>query len=70
MKKCIVLLLIVVVFCFMGCSKEKDMSSLSEYEMVEKESNYTNILLLTLRSILIYGWLNEKKKALNVNIYL
>lgn len=43
MKKCIVLLLIVVVFCFMGCSKEKDMSSLSEYEMVEKESNYTNI---------------------------
>ena len=43
MKKCIVVLLIVVVFCFMGCSKEKDMSSLSEYEMVEKERNYTNI---------------------------
>ena len=43
MKKCVVLILIVVVFCFMGCSKEKDMSSLSEYEMVEGEILWKNI---------------------------
>ena len=37
MKKMMVLLLIVVCFCFMGCSKNEDMSSLSEYEMVKEE---------------------------------
>ena len=43
MKKLVVLIFILICLCFVGCSNEKDMSSLSEYEMVEKESNYTNI---------------------------
>ena len=37
MKKWVVLLLIMIVFCLCGCSKEADMSSLSEYEMVSME---------------------------------
>ena len=37
MKKWVVLLLIMIVFCLCGCSKEEDMSSLSEYEMVNSE---------------------------------
>ena len=34
MKKWIILLLIVVVVCFSGCTKYEDVSSLNEYEMV------------------------------------
>lgn len=34
MKKWIILLLIVVVVCFSGCTKDEDVSSLNEYEMV------------------------------------
>ena len=43
MKKLVVLIFILICLCFVGCSKEKDMSSLSEYEMVEGERNYINI---------------------------
>ena len=35
MKKCVVLILILICFCFVGCSNEKDVNSLSEYDMVE-----------------------------------
>ncbi len=35
MKKWVVLLLIMIVFCLCGCSKDTGVSSLSEYEMVE-----------------------------------
>ena len=37
MKKWVVLLLLVVGICFCGCSKDTEMSSLSEYEMVKIE---------------------------------
>ena len=37
MKKWVVLLLVVVGICFCGCSKDAEMSSLSEYEMVEAQ---------------------------------
>ena len=37
MKKWVVLILILICMCFMGCSKGGDVSSLSEYEMVEGE---------------------------------
>lgn len=37
MKKWVVLLLIVTVFCLCGCSKDTGVSSLSEYEMVSME---------------------------------
>ena len=37
MKKKIVLLFVLICLCFMGCSKNEDMSSLSEYEMVKEE---------------------------------
>jgi len=42
MKKWVVLFFILICLCFMGCSKDEDVSSLSEYEMV-KESNYAYI---------------------------
>ena len=37
MKKWAVLLLVVVVFCLCGCSKNTDTNSLSVYEMVDNE---------------------------------
>ena len=38
MKKWIVFLLIAIMICFCGCSKDVEMSSLSEYEMVSTEN--------------------------------
>ena len=35
MKKWVIVLLVVICFVFVGCSANDDMSSLSEYEMVE-----------------------------------
>ncbi len=37
MKKWAIVLLIVLCFVFVGCSNDGDVSSLSEYEMVEIE---------------------------------
>ena len=48
MKKWVVLLLVIIGMCICGCSKEADMSSLSEYEMVRiEEKNCKDFYILT-----------------------